>query len=885
MQRFSNVLILGLLLITGWACSSVPEKSWIKAVPQRTPALIVPAKGATFNNVLNSEYAPVLDDISASAIHLISDIDSSSTAQLQLKAILVYPSTSNQWQPVWISKAPSGYVNQLEKKFKRRFTQNSYIFHDQKVIKMDIQDRILYATQLKQWLLISENSLGIEDAIRSYLDLDPSINLQAEQVVPSRLILNTPHLDQWIEQLAQVKYRPVIKNAFKGTEPTVLSLQQGDEKSNLKLHFNGTIPLNKDKKTNLISSISSENDDISLDRYISSNAASFAILRQPALSQVPDSVHDATPLDSLLLNDTELFRNITGALDPEFSVVMFAESGFLSVGENLFIRHLSDAGQLNRQLNELGNRDYIKHRDRSYLVKSKLLARIIGSDLCGYDEFYISTTGQAAIISKRRGLTEGVQADRSRRRVVYYDNNYRIMRKSFPDQPSGIVVTNSQPFLNFVKPYLSPDNYVSALTSKFDYLTMTFALNNSNDQLKFNLSTYSKQKSTQPYREKWIYPLSGTELSGKPVMADIGGSSRDEVIFATKSGQIHALASDGTDVLSMNTQTDTPIGSPVVYDWYGNGTQVILQAAGRKIYAWNTTGELLPKFPMRVDEQITAPLVVADVSRDGIPELLVATANRELHALDGRGKDISGWPQKTNAIIQSKPVLENVDREWSVWVFAENGLHAWDTNGMRRDGYPKFINASYTGHPVFYKDHILGGAKDGHLYAMGQSPLFADSLNVYETQGSMSDDSYSTQAIYISNTAINGSPSVHHLTIQHDEIQETDDYILTMSSNGSVFLLKTDGNLVFTQSMGQPADPEFSPEVAKLHTNGGNDILGLANFGRLYAWNASSGDRVFGIPTAGMKYPVVVDLDRNGQKELIAQTDEGVRCWTLNSVD
>jgi len=30
-----------------------------------------------------------------------------------------------------------------------------------------------------------------------------------------------------------------------------------------------------------------------------------------------------------------------------------------------------------------------------------------------------------------------------------------------------------------------------------------------------------------------------------------------------------------------------------------------------------------------------------------------------------------------------------------------------------------------------------------------------------------------------------------------------------------------------------------------------------------------------------MKYPIITDLNGDGQKELIAQTREGLRCWTI----
>ena len=59
------------------------------------------------------------------------------------------------------------------------------------------------------------------------------------------------------------------------------------------------------------------------------------------------------------------------------------------------------------------------------------------------------------------------------------------------------------------------------------------------------------------------------------------------------------------------------------------------------------------------------------------------------------------------------------------------------------------------------------------------------------------------------------------------------------------------------------------------------NMLALAEFGRLFAWDVLTGDRFYDLPTSGMKYPIITDLNGDGQKELIAQTREGLRCWTI----
>lgn len=881
MQRFLHLTGILVLLITVASCSSTPDEPWIKAVPASTPVMILPAPGSTFQSVLNAEYTPFIDDITTSAMHLVNKVSEGAGTSVGVKAMLLYPSTSNTWQPVWVTEAPADFIATISKEYDKKFTQGQYYFDGQTIHKLYIQDHIIYAVQMRRWLIVSENSLGVEEAVRTYLGKEPAIEMKPGQLSPSRLVINTPHLDNWVNELAQVAYRPNIDSAFTGTLPAVLNVKSFSDDQNKALRISGNIPLKEQGKSPLVAALTQGNSELTLDRYISSNAAAFGIFRRPAVSVLPKKMENPTPLDSVLLERPDLYRDLAKPVASEFAMEMFAESGFLSVGEHLFIRRLSDYNAFYAALGKLADEDLVDRQGNTWYIESKLIARLIGSDLCSFDAFYLGRTRNGVVISKRKGLTESVESDRSRRRVIFYEDNYRRIKKDFPDQISGLVVANSERFKDFIKPYLSPDNYMSALTSKFDYLAMTFSTQPDAQQTAFDLTTYKKEESSLPYRERWLFPTNGSELTGQSVLSDIGGSSRDEVIFSTTGNRVYALATDGTVVLQTSTGSDRPIGSPVIYDWYGNNQDVILLAAGNKIYGWNTAGNSLPKFPMEMEENITAPLRVADVTRNGIPELIVATADRKVHLLDGRGQDIQGWPRTTNTVVKTAPLFANIDRRWSIFAFSENTLHAWNADGQIRTGFPKFINASFTGSPTVAENHILGNAADGRLYAFGRQQMFSDSLNVYQNMPGSSDE-IKTEAIYAANASMNGSPTVKDLTITEGEQAVNGTFILTLSENGSVFLFNKKGALKFTASMGQPSAPGFSPFVANVHNDGSQEILSLADYGRLYAWDARTGERSYSsLPTTSMTYPVIVDLDGDGNRELIAQTREGVRCWTI----
>lgn len=873
-SKFSGLLIVVLIFVG--ACSSIPDRPWWNAVPENSPFVIIPGEYATINSVLESDYTPFLDDITSSAIQLLSRIDSTANSTIGLESIILYPGAENQLETVWVTQAAPGFIDLLKENFYQRFAQNQYYFNEITIHKLHLQDRNLFAAEIHDHLLLSESSLGIEDAIRAYLDKLPRADLADLSLEPGHIVMNTPSLDGWIEQLALVANRPAIKNSLQGTKPALLSIsRQNEQQQNREFNLTGVIPFSEEVPSNLVASISGGNAPITLDQYISSNAAAFGLFRLAPRLAPPASLPDTSSLDSILLANKTNYTDIAKTLDQAFSLVLYAESGFLSTGEHLYLRKVSDVAGLQQELADLENEGHINRRDGAYYIQSGAMAELIGSSLCSFQDFYLDVTGDVVVISKRRGLVEMVSSDRNRRRTMYYEQDFRNIKNNLPEQISSLFVTNTD-FYAFIEPFLTPENYVNAITSKFDFLTVSTVLSDDETYLTFNMDTYRTQERSTPYREKWMFPT-GAELSGPPVFVDIGGSPQPEVIFATESGSLYALAADGTVVMQGNTGTDQPIGSPVVYDWYATNQNVILLAAGNKLYGWNDNGEVLPKFPFALSENITSPLVVSDVDQNGLPDALVATADRRLHVLNGRGQNIEGWPVTTNAEINTKPIVTDYSGSRTIVSFSENAIHSWYTDGIPRQGFPKFINASFNGSPVIYDGNILGNAADGYLYSIGPDKMFSDSLNVFET----TSDSSNMEAIYVSNSSLVNTPIIQNVTLSDGDQVIREPMLLTASSNGSVFLLGTEGQLRFTQNMGQPAAPSSSPFITDINRDNQDDIVALANFGRLYVWQISNGERIYSMPTSAMKYPVVADIDNDGYNELIAQTSEGLRCWTI----
>jgi hypothetical protein len=181
--------------------------------------LIVPEENNTLSQMLDAPYMPMFDDISPAAIQLVSNLQDESEVPINVEALLLYPDTSNEWQPVWITRTVDGLKDQLTSLFQREFEQNRYDFHRYTVEKLFLSDRVIFIIEAGEWTVFSESSLAIENIIRTISSRNSPVQLSTDQVAPGSIVFNISSLDGWVKQLAQVAYRPYLTGMFKGASP------------------------------------------------------------------------------------------------------------------------------------------------------------------------------------------------------------------------------------------------------------------------------------------------------------------------------------------------------------------------------------------------------------------------------------------------------------------------------------------------------------------------------------------------------------------------------------------------------------------------------------------------------------------------------------------
>jgi hypothetical protein len=859
-------------------CSPDDAGHWSSFVPAETPFVIVPLQNTGLSDALTAEYIPLFDDLTPSAVQLLASLATDTQNDPTVNAILLYPETSNNWQPLWITTPDEPILNALSERYQQPFNQNSYQFGDYTIEKLTLSDRTIFALQLDSYLLFSESSLALEAVLRTLNGQNIAADLNSVQIQPGRFILNMESVERWVQQVAQVSYRPYLMELFSGAGPLSLTFTSSEPESDLAWNWQmaGQMELDSTRST-LLRAVSFDTDEVTLDRYISINTSGFSVMRlEPRM--VPIAGLEATnETDRHIRDNPEIWRLIASQLESELAFATFAESGASSSSEYMFYRKTSGNASIRSALNQLEEEGLAVRDGNTYQVNSRWLSILFGSELNAMSDFYVTLYRDVAALSVRKGLSQSVIPDAERRRVVFYDDEYIEIRESLPDNLSFLLYLNTPRFIRYIQPWLNPQHNLNTLMSGLDRFVVNAERAPGDRVLNVSITSFEQQDSDQPYRENWIFPLQGSELTGVPVLANITAGERDEVVFSTLDGQVHALAADGTSVLEVSTGADTPIGSPVVYDWYGNNQSVIMQAAGNRIYAWNPNGNLLPNFPISLPENITTPLTIMDVTRNGVAEIIVGTSDRRIHILNSRGAPLEGWPQSTNTVVTDPPLITELNGVRSLFVFAENTLHAWDINSARRDGFPVFLPTQMSGNPAKYGNTLMGSGLDGNLYSIGLEPFFSDSLASFH-----STDSLLVQSIQITNSSLNSTPQIYNLLLRDDQegfIRE--DLILVQAANGSLFLYNREGILRFTTSMGQPASSVTPPMITDLDMNDRMDLVAVADFGRMYAWDVLSGERLLDLPTTGMNYILIDDITDNGQLELIAQTRDGVRSWTI----
>ena len=202
----------------------------------------------------------------------------------------------------------------------------------------------------------------------------------------------------------------------------------------------------------------------------------------------------------------------------------------------------------------------------------------------------------------------------------------------------------------------------------------------------------------------------GSDLSASPRFADLDSDGEDELIAATGEGLIHAYNPDFSEVagwpvhvtplplhegsegftsgMVSKTAYGSVIATPALGDLDHDGTlEVVAGDTQGRVYAWDSSGRLLPGFPVRSNPLYSIP-DRADWWTEG-------TLPAEWHAsrfVPDRVHRLDAWNRLDNAFLGA-PVLCNLDGSTDgtleiVTACLDRHLYAWHADGRAVGGWP-----------------------------------------------------------------------------------------------------------------------------------------------------------------------------------------------------
>ena len=177
--------------------------------------------------------------------------------------------------------------------------------------------------------------------------------------------------------------------------------------------------------------------------------------------------------------------------------------------------------------------------------------------------------------------------------------------------------------------------------------------------------------------------LTGSNSYSAPVLADLTGDGKLEIVFCSHSdaidagGIIYAVKYDGTNLPGFpKTVPNWIYGAPIVADIDGDTElEIVIGEYGSSptpafsVFAYNVDGTMVSNFPMGPYHGSANQITVADIDNDNQFEIIFdenVTENNlgRYRALNMDGTDVTGWPLELNQNTSfQQPLLGDLNND------------------------------------------------------------------------------------------------------------------------------------------------------------------------------------------------------------------------------
>lgn len=330
----------------------------------------------------------------------------------------------------------------------------------------------------------------------------------------------------------------------------------------------------------------------------------------------------------------------------------------------------------------------------------------------------------------------------------------------------------------------------------------------------------------------------------------------------------------------------------------GRANLVIADPSRSQVVLYDHTGVALPGWPQTVDPQGEGWIIIqngpamADVTGDGLPEVLAANSVGDVFIWDRNGRLLSGWPKRYyGQFVAADDVDGNGAAE--IVVVAYGGIiYLLNSAGTTLPGWPQAVDQN-TVYRSFGTPTIADLDRDGRKEIIVMNQNKPGNLYVFKFDGTM----MSGWPKAINDTIpfeTNWSP-MHPAVGDLD--QDGNSEIVVGSMDGKMHVFRYDGSTVSgwpqaAQEVAPCCSYSFnSPAVGDINADGKLEVVagqgslgGAANYlyawlgdGRLLpGWPVKVGPFSYPPPSAsffGFGPPALADVDGDGSVDIIASSD------------
>ncbi|MEJ2054844.1 MAG: FlgD immunoglobulin-like domain containing protein, partial [Calditrichaceae bacterium] len=228
----------------------------------------------------------------------------------------------------------------------------------------------------------------------------------------------------------------------------------------------------------------------------------------------------------------------------------------------------------------------------------------------------------------------------------------------------------------------------------------------------------------------------GSYVSMCPALADVDNDGRNDIIFASRSGELYIIDHSGDSLLykDIGEQIFGNISIANMDD--DDDLEIVFGTMLRNLHVLNPDGTELPGFPKNCGVPIEHGISLADLDSDGIPEMVAGLFNSTLVILKADGDTLNNFPVTLSSRIKATPLVVKTESSFKIIAATlDQNLNIINSSGAIENQYK--YEASIAGPPALcdLQDdgniEIFFGTEDGLLHGVN---IAGESLENFPVQ-------------------------------------------------------------------------------------------------------------------------------------------------------